>query len=48
MFYKQLGMDLADAYAFAADNMACDMMSDDASEGIDAFLEKRKAVWRGR
>lgn len=48
MFYKQLGMDLADAYAFAADNMACDMMSDDAGEGIDAFLEKRKAVWRGR
>jgi len=46
MFYKQLSMDLADAYAFAADNMACDMMSGDAGEGIDAFIEKREPVWK--
>jgi enoyl-CoA hydratase/carnithine racemase len=48
MFYKQLGMDLNDAYEFAAENMACDMMSDDAGEGIDAFIEKRKPVWKDR
>lgn len=48
MFYKQLGMDLGDAYAFAAENMACDMMSDDAGEGLDAFIEKRQPVWRDR
>ena len=48
MYYKQLAMDLPQAYAFAADNMACDMMSDDAGEGIDAFLQKRKAVWKNR
>ena len=48
MFYKQLAMDLPAAYNFAADNMACDMMSDDAGEGIDAFLQKRNAVWTGK
>ena len=24
------------------------MMAEDASEGIDAFMQKRPAVWRGR
>ena len=48
MFYQQLEMPLAEAYAYAAEVMACDMMSEDAAEGIDAFLEKRKPVWRGR
>ncbi len=48
MFYKQLGMDLQGAYIFAADNMACDMMSSDAREGLDAFIEKRKPVWKDR
>jgi enoyl-CoA hydratase/carnithine racemase len=48
MFYRQLAMDPPAAYDFAADNMACDMMSDDAGEGIDAFLQKRKAVWTGK
>jgi len=28
--------------------MACDMTTEDAQEGIDAFIEKRKAEWRGR
>jgi enoyl-CoA hydratase/carnithine racemase len=48
MFYRQLGMELDEAYAFAAENMACDMMSDDAGEGIDAFIEKRKPEWTGK
>jgi len=46
MFYRQLNMDLGDAYDFAAENMACDMMSDDAGEGLDAFIQKRKPVWQ--
>ena len=41
MFYKQLEMHMAEAYAYAADIMACDMLAPDASEGIDAFIEKR-------
>ncbi|MBX3015994.1 MAG: enoyl-CoA hydratase [Caldilineaceae bacterium] len=48
MFYKQLEMDLADAYAYAAEVMACDMMAADAAEGIDAFIQKRQPVWQGR
>ena len=48
MFYRQLGLSVADAYDYAADVMVCDMMSEDAAEGIDAFLEKRTPTWRGR
>lgn len=47
MFYKQLPMDLPDAYAYAAERMACNMDSDDAREGIDAFIERRKPEWKG-
>ena len=48
MFYKQLGMDLSEAYDYAGELMACNMDSEDAREGIDAFIEKRKPVWKGR
>ncbi len=47
MFYQQLSMGLADAYDFAGDTMACNMDSEDAREGIDAFIAKRQPVWRG-
>ena len=46
MFYKQLPMDLADAYAYASERMACNMDSHDAREGIDAFIQKRKPEWK--
>lgn len=45
-FYEQIDMDLTDAYAHASEVMAKNMMSADAEEGIDAFLEKRDPVWR--
>jgi enoyl-CoA hydratase/carnithine racemase len=48
MFYQQLEMDMADAYNYAAEVMACDMMATDAGEGIDAFIQKRQPVWQGR
>lgn len=48
MFYKQLDMDLAEAYDYAGKVMTCNMMADDVREGIDAFIEKRHAVWTGR
>jgi enoyl-CoA hydratase/carnithine racemase len=48
MFYKQLEMDMADAYNYAAETMACDMMAADAGEGIDAFIQKRQPVWQGK
>lgn len=46
MFYEQLGMSLSDAYEFGADKMACNMMSEDAREGITAFIEKRAPNWK--
>ena len=46
MFYRQRQMPLADAYPYAADVMACNMMEEDAAEGIDAFIEKRPPVWK--
>src|SRR5574343_147568 len=48
MFYKQLEMGLDEAYAYAAEVMACNMMSEDAGEGIDAFMQKRKPVYTSR
>jgi len=48
MFYRQLPMDLSAAYAFAGERMACNMDSEDAREGIDAFIEKRAPEWKGR
>jgi enoyl-CoA hydratase/carnithine racemase len=48
LFYRQLEMGLADAYALASEVIACDMMTEDAQEGIDAFIEKRPPEWRGR
>lgn len=48
MFYKQLSMDLADAYRYASERMACNMDSHDAREGIDAFIQKRKPEWNNQ
>lgn len=48
MFYKQLEQGLGAAYQMAAETMACNMMTEDAATGIDAFMEKRKPEWRGR
>jgi enoyl-CoA hydratase/carnithine racemase len=45
MFYRQRQMPLGDAYAYAGDVMARNMMEEDAGEGIDAFLEKRPPKW---
>lgn len=45
MFHPQRQMPLADAYDFAGNVMAENMMSHDAGEGIDAFLAKRKPTW---
>ena len=48
MFYRQLTMDLAGAYDYASETMACNMDSEDAREGIDAFIQKRQPQWKGR
>jgi len=48
LFYRQLETGVEAAYQLAAETMACNMMSEDAAAGIDAFMEKRKPEWRGR
>jgi enoyl-CoA hydratase/carnithine racemase len=47
LFYRQLDMGLDAAYQLAAETMACNMMCEDAGEGIDAFMAKRKPIWKG-
>ncbi len=45
LFYKQLEQPLENAYAMAGDAMACNMMSDEAMEGVSAFIDKRDPTW---
>jgi enoyl-CoA hydratase/carnithine racemase len=47
-FYAQVGLDQADAYAVAIEEMASAAMIDDAQEGFRAFLEKRHAHYTQR
>lgn len=42
MFYSQGAMSLNEAYRYAGDAMARNMMLDDAHDGIDAFIAKRQ------
>jgi len=48
MFYRQLEMGLDAAYQLASETMACNAMCEDAAEGIDAFIAKRKPEFKGR
>ena len=48
LFYKQLDMGLESALQYAAEAMACNMMTEDAQHGIDCFIEKKTPEWKGR
>lgn len=48
MFYRQLETGIEGAYQLAAESMACNMMTEDAAHGIDAFMAKRLPEWKGR
>lgn len=47
-FYRQLELGLEAAYDLASETMACNMMAEDAQEGIDSFVARRKPEWKGR
>jgi enoyl-CoA hydratase/carnithine racemase len=47
-FYSQIDRPLQAAYDGASQVMACNMLLEDATEGIEAFLQKRTARWRGK
>lgn len=44
-FYRQIEMDLANAYAYTAEVMVENMLSTDAEEGLCAFIDKRPPHW---
>ena len=45
-FYKQLDLNLADAYKYTSEVMVKNALQDDAVEGIGAFIEKREPNWK--
>lgn len=45
LFYRQLEAPLAQAYAAASKAITCNMLGEDAAEGVGAFMEKRKPRW---
>jgi enoyl-CoA hydratase/carnithine racemase len=47
-FYGQIDRPLGAAYDVASEVMACNLLLEDAAEGIDAFLQRRPAIWRGK
>ena len=47
-YYRQIEMDLAEAYRYGAAVMAENMLARDAEEGIGAFIEKRTPKWEDR
>ena len=47
-YYRQLDLNIEDAYAYASETMTRNMLARDAEEGIDAFIEKRDPTWEGR
>ncbi|WP_299179022.1 enoyl-CoA hydratase [uncultured Neptuniibacter sp.] len=47
-FYQQTQQPLSDAYQYCSKVMTDNMMENDAQEGIDAFIGKRKPVWSHR
>lgn len=40
------GAGLVQAYARATETMVCNMLAEEAAEGIDAFLQKRPPRWQ--
>lgn len=46
-FYRQMALDIPEAYRFAQQVMVDNLLARDAQEGISAFLQKRPPRWEG-
>ena len=47
-FYAQVDLPQSEAYPLMTEAIAADAMTEDAQEGMQAFLQKRKPAWKGR
>ncbi len=47
-FYRVADMNTEDALNYLRSQLTINSMTEDISEGISAFMEKRKPVWKGR
>jgi enoyl-CoA hydratase/carnithine racemase len=46
-FYQQIDLPQEAAYDLMTEAIACNVLTEDAQEGISAFLAKRKPTWKG-
>lgn len=46
VFYRQLEMGMDAAYQLATESMACAVLTEDAAEGMSAFIQKRPPIWQ--
>ena len=46
--WRQMDMDLAAALDYLRSQLAIELSSEDAIEGVKAFFEKREPEWKGR
>jgi len=47
-FYDQLELGVSEAYAYTSEVMVQNMLTHDAEEGVNAFIEKRDPTWEDR